>query len=255
MSARDLQRAARLGEPSYVWRDGQERRLDLILEAAGDRAAGRVLDNGCGVGQYLARLDEQAACSVGVEYDLERAHQSHTLLANIACAAGECLPFADDHFDLILSHEVLEHVNDDRRSMEEIVRVCRPGGRIVVFVPNRGYPFETHGIYWRGQYHFGNYPLVNYLPAALRSLLAPHVRSYTGRNLGALLDGLPVAIMQHSVLFAAYDNFIARWPTIGRTLRWLSQRLEATPLRALGLSRLLVLEKNGGLGPDRSPNV
>ena len=83
------------------------------------------------------------------------------------------------YFSLILSHEVLEHVQDDRRSVEEMVRTLKPGGRIVLFVPNRGYPFETHGIYWRGRYHFGNIPLVNYLPRRLRDRLAPHVRSYT----------------------------------------------------------------------------
>ncbi len=48
----------------------------------------------------------------------------------------------------------------------EIFRVLKPGGRLVLFCPNRGYPFETHGIYWRGKYHFGNIPLVNYLPQA-----------------------------------------------------------------------------------------
>ncbi len=47
---RDLAKAALRGEPSYVWRAGQERRLEMILAAAGERAAGRVLDDGCGVG-------------------------------------------------------------------------------------------------------------------------------------------------------------------------------------------------------------
>jgi len=65
----------------------------------------------------------------------------------VARAAGEHLPFADGTFDLILSHEVLEHVADDRKAVAEVTRVLRPGGRAVLFVPNRGYPFETHGIY------------------------------------------------------------------------------------------------------------
>ena len=43
-------KAAQRGEPSYVWRAGQERRLEMIRQAAGERAGGRVLEDGCGVG-------------------------------------------------------------------------------------------------------------------------------------------------------------------------------------------------------------
>ncbi|HBX70020.1 MAG TPA: class I SAM-dependent methyltransferase, partial [Chloroflexi bacterium] len=43
MNERDLEKAALRGEPSYVWRAGQERRLEMILRAAGERARGRVL--------------------------------------------------------------------------------------------------------------------------------------------------------------------------------------------------------------------
>ena len=53
MNERDLEKAALRGEPSYVWRAGQERRLQMILDAAGERSHGRVLENGCGVGMYV----------------------------------------------------------------------------------------------------------------------------------------------------------------------------------------------------------
>ncbi|MEZ4658484.1 MAG: hypothetical protein R2911_13000 [Caldilineaceae bacterium] len=51
--------------------------------------------------------------------------------------------------------------------------MLKPGGRGIIFAPNRFHPFETHGHYWRGQYHFGNTPLINYLPDPLRNRLAP----------------------------------------------------------------------------------
>lgn len=243
VTGRDLDRAARCGEPSYVWRAGQERRLRMILEAAAGREAGCVLDDGCGVGVYLERLSPRAASAFGVEYDAERAVQAAQRVRGIVRAAAERLPFASASFDLLLSHEVLEHVAGDRAALEEIVRLLRPGGRLVLFVPNRGYPFETHGVFWRGRYRFGNIPLINYLPRPLRRRLAPHVRAYTARDLRRLLAGLPVHIVRREIVFGAYDNLIARWPRAGRLLRAVLQSLERTPLRLFGLSHFWVIEK------------
>ena len=236
-------KAALRGEPSYVWRSGQERRLGMILDAAGERAAGRVLDNGCGVGQYLSRLSQGAAFAVGLEYDHERACEALQRAPHVVCAANEHLPFHSEYFDLVLSHEVLEHVQDDRAAVREMVRALKPGGRIALFCPNRGYPFETHGIYWRGKYHFGNIPLVNWLPRRWRDRLAPHVRIYTRRDLEALFAGLPVRFVSRTVVFGAYDNIIARRPGLGKVLRAVLQTLEKTPLRIFGLSHFWVIEK------------
>ena len=122
-------------------------------------------------------------------------------------------------------------------------RVLRPGGRMVVFVPSRGYPFETHGIYWRGRYHFGNIPPVIYLPRRWRDRLAPHVRVYTGGDLERLFAGLPHRAMEKQVIFGGYDNIIACYPRLGRGLRAVLQALEKTPLRGLGLSHYWVVEK------------
>ena len=245
---RDLDKASRCGEPSYVWRDGQQRRLDMILDAAGSRAFGSVLENGCGVGVYLDRLALSAGTAVGLEYDLDRARQAKTRTgvhpgAAITCAAGEALPFQSDSFDLILSHEVLEHVQDDRLAVQEIIRTLKPFGRVVIFVPNRGYPFETHGIFWRGQYHFGNIPLINYLPRTIRDRLAPHVRIYSPKNLEALFNGLAVRIVRRQVIFGAYDNIIIRRPRLGKALRKLLHYLEKAPFKVFGLSHFWVVEK------------
>ncbi len=242
-SERDLEKAALRGEPSYVWRAGQERRLEMILDAAGERIKGRVLENGCGVGMYIQHLAPYVGSIVGLEYDFERSLEAHQRSAQIVCAAGESLPFPDESFDMILSHEVLEHVQDDRLAAQEMARVLRPGGRAIIFCPNRGYPFETHGIYWRGAYHFGNIPLVNYLPRAWRNRLAPHVRVYSASDLQRIFSGLPVRKVQHIIIYGAYDNIIARRPAFGRGLRAILQALEGSPLRVLGLSHFWVVEK------------
>jgi len=243
MMPHDLGKAASCGEPSYIWRAGQERRLRMILSAAGTCISGRMLENGCGVGLYLQHLSPHVGSIIGLEYDLARARSAHANSLNLVNAASERLPFGEGSFDTILSHEVLEHVRNDRESIEEMVRVLKPGGVILLFVPNRGYPFETHGIYWRGRYHFGNIPLVNYLPARWRNLLVPHVRVYTRRNLEKLMAVLPVRVVRRQVVFGAYDNIIYRFPAFGRILRSLLQWFERTPLQTFGLSHFWVIEK------------
>lgn len=244
MSSRNLDKAALRGEPSYVWRAGQERRLNMILSAAQDHLAGRVLENGCGIGTYLEHLKPHVGSIIGLEYDQERAKQARARGSHIVIGAGEELPFDNMTFDSILSHEVLEHVIDDRYSVEEMVRVLKPGGLILLFVPNRGYPFETHGFYWHKRYHFGNIPLINYLPFRWRNYLAPHVRVYTTRHLELLFADLPVTILQKCIIFGAYDNIISRFPVPGRLFRALFHWMERTPLRVFGLSHFWVIQKN-----------
>jgi SAM-dependent methyltransferase len=243
MNQRDMDKAALRGEPSYVWRAGQERRLSMIVRAAGDRICGRVLENGCGIGMYVERLAGLGADVTGLEYDFERAAEAHLKTEKIVNAAGEALPLPTSTYDLILSHEVIEHVQHDALAIREMVRTLRPGGRIVLFCPNRGYPFETHGIYLRGKYSFGNKPFVNYLPRKLRDRLAPHVRAYSKRDLEKLFDGLPVRFIERTIIFGAYDNIIARLGIVGKALRGFLQFLEATPLKVFGLSHFWVVEK------------
>jgi len=243
MDEKRLQKAAERGEPSYVWRAGQERRLGLILEFAGERAKGQILVDGCGVGTYLSKLSRDAQRAVGLDIEHARTLDARHKADQVVCAAGEFVPFPSNTFDLALSHEVLEHVQDDRKAVTEIFRCLRPGGRLILFVPNRGYPFETHGFYWRGSYHFGNIPLINYLPVRMRDRLAPHVRVYTYPDLIRLLEGLPVRMVTHQIIFGAYDNIIARYPFFGKLLRGILQGLEKSPLSNFGLSHFLVVEK------------
>jgi SAM-dependent methyltransferase len=240
---RDLEKAALRGEPSYVWRAGQQRRLEMIQEVAGERIQRAILENGCGVGMYVEQLKRFGGRVYGLEYEFSRAKEAAQNHSLIVCAAGEHLPYPDRSFDLILSHEVIEHVQDDRQAVAEMVRTLKPCGRVVIFCPNRWYPVETHGIYWRGEYKFGNIPLVNYLPRVWRDKLAPHVEVYTRRDLTRLFLGLPVKFIRRTVVFGAYDNIIARRPGLGKLLRGMLQFLERTPLKILGLSHFWVVEK------------
>jgi len=203
----------------------------------------RVLDVGCGIGMYTDAFRRYTPHVFGVEIEFERAQEARNRTAGVVVALGEALPFSNATFDVVFSHEVIEHVADDRQTVAEMVRVCRPGGQVVVFAPNRLYPAETHGHYWRGRYHFGNTLFINWLPNLLRNRLAPHVRAYTISGIRSLLAGLPVRIVYHTQIYPGYDNIVHSRPALGRILRAVTYTLERTPLRIFGLSHFLVVER------------
>jgi SAM-dependent methyltransferase len=239
----DAERAIQLGHPSYVWRAGQERRLAIVREHIALEGR-RILDIGCGLGMYTEAFRRYSPDVYGVEVELARACRAAARARGVAQAVGEALPFPSEMFDIVYNHEVLEHVADDRQVVREAVRITRPGGHIVTYVPNRLWPFETHGVYWRGSYRFGNVPLVNYLPHLLRDRLAPHVRTYTRRDLLRLFCELPVRIRVHRTVYPGFDNVVHRFGRAGALIRAISYALETWPLaNQFGLSHFVVAER------------
>jgi SAM-dependent methyltransferase len=232
-----------LGNPSYVWRFGQERRLDMIRRYVALEDS-RVLDIGCGLGAYVRRFSDFTSTAYGMDIDLARVQRgAQNGVHGLCTGISESLPFADGIFDGVLLNEVVEHVINDRDTLRESLRVTRPGGRVVIFVPNRFYPFETHGVYLGKRYVFGNIPLVNYLPDPLRNKLVPHARAYTRAGLEKITRGLPARWLEWTVIYPGFDNIVERTAAAGQALRRTTYALENTWLKRLGLSHLLVLEK------------
>lgn len=232
-----------LGNPSYVWRFGQERRLEMIRRFVPLEGA-RVLDIGCGLGTYVRRFSDFTRHAYGIDIDRGRVVEgARNGASGLLTSVSESMPFADNSFDGVLLNEVIEHVTSDRETLREALRVTKPGGRVVIFAPNRFYPFETHGVYVGKKYVFGNIPLVGYLPDRLRDRFVPHARAYTKAGLEKLTAGLPAKWVHWGVIYAGWDNVVARWPRVGNALRDVTYTLERTWLQRLGLSHLLVLEK------------
>lgn len=239
-----MDKSIQLGHPSYVWRFGQDRRLNL-LRAYLPLDNARVLDVGCGIGTYVEKFRALNAHAYGVDVDAERVTRGRRekKLDTLALSVSEALPFVSEIFDGVLLHEVIEHVNDDRATICEAHRVTKHGGVVIVFAPNRLYPFETHGAYFGKRYVFGNIPFVGYLPDGLRNKFAPHVRAYRSRDIRALFDGLDGEIIAHTQVYPGYDKIAARRKELAGVFRSLTYALENTPLRNFGLSHFLVWRK------------
>jgi ubiquinone/menaquinone biosynthesis C-methylase UbiE len=109
----------------------------------------KILDIGCGSGRHTcAAYQCRKATAIGVDLnfdDLNEARgrlQLHDLLGEhgggiwaLSAADVLNLPFKDDHFNLVICSEVLEHILSHRRAIREIVRVLQPGCNLVVSVP------------------------------------------------------------------------------------------------------------------------
>ena len=244
--------ASRLGNPSFVWRFGQSRRLQKIRSYA-DISGAQILDLGCGVGEYVRAMSDLNGSCIGIDLEIKRlgeaqkreknSDRSNDSSVDFVAAASEQLPLKAHFFDLVLLNEVIEHVDDDSLTLEEVARVLKIGGHCILFAPNRGYPFETHGIWWRGKYIFGNIPLVNWLPARLRNRLVPHARVYGHRGFENLVNERLFEIVEHTYVFPGFDNIFARSPLLGGLLRKICYSLEATYFKRLGISHLLVLRR------------
>jgi len=107
----------------------------------------RVLDCGCGTGYGTFELAQAAVEVTGVDFSYEALEyaRAHYARANMCYVAASCfdLPFPDASFDLIVAFEVIEHLADFRRFLDECARVLVPSGLFVVSTPNKSYYGES----------------------------------------------------------------------------------------------------------------
>jgi SAM-dependent methyltransferase len=230
------------GHASQLWTAGLERRFALMQRYV-SLDGKRILDAGCGVGAFVSRFREFSDKVCGFDVERPSVLRGIQEVPDLMLAVAERLPYKDGTFDVILMHEVLEHVDDDLASLREMRRVLAPGGRLVAFCPNRLYPFETHGIFIGKKYIFGNMPFVNYLPDFLRNRLVPHARAYRKGQLRRIYRKAGLAAEVHSFVFPGFDHVMSRRKIVGRVLRWLLYPLENTGLRIFGLSHFVVLKR------------
>ena len=108
----------------------------------------RVLDAGCGSGRHCFEAYRRGTMICGMDYDKTEVEKvMYSFAAASAADRGQGgdwhvlrgdvvhLPFADHSFDRIICAEVMEHLHEDIRALEELVRVLKPRGRIAVTVP------------------------------------------------------------------------------------------------------------------------
>ncbi len=101
-----------------------------------DRAAARVLDVGCGVGQVVGRLAQAGYEAHGVDVSEPNIERARKICPKCQLYDGKRLPFSDKYFASVGAFNVLEHVEEPEAFIAELVRVTDIAGKVVISSPN-----------------------------------------------------------------------------------------------------------------------
>ena len=184
---------------------------------------GHLVDFGCGNGsqtlRFAADCDRLTGVDVSEEFlaDFRReiaADRRGDRVTGLALDTG-AIPLADGSADAVTSFTVLEHVPDEAAALAEMRRILRPGGRLVLTVPNRWWIFETHGcdlplLPWN------RVPLVSWWPKKLHDRWA-RARIYRRREIVALVTRAGFTVDESFRMTAPMD--MIPWAPLRRLAR------------------------------------
>lgn len=114
------------------------KRLESISSLIDDSSKPKILEIGCGDGFVLKTLESKSAELHGIDISTKRVERAKRFLphAKICEADAENLPFEDNCFNVTVCSEVLEHLKNPQKAVEEMIRVTKKSGDMIVSVPN-----------------------------------------------------------------------------------------------------------------------
>lgn len=224
-------------------------RRQRVLELF-DADGGKVLDVGCGPGVMGHALRERGCDFWGVDpssrmIEVAEATFSADPRARFQVGIATGLDFPDGFFDAVICMGVLERVADDGAALAEMVRVLKPGGTLIVTVPNRWSP----ALLWRDNVL---YPVAAVIRPLYRKRSGhegrPAIRGhrrYSARRFGASLrqkdcEVSEVAYCVYNLLPAPFDSML---PSLGTKALRAAERLHCSRLRSIGAAMVVKARK------------
>jgi SAM-dependent methyltransferase len=216
--------------------------LDVItrkLRRLGSFSGQRMLDVGCGDGAFTTILgrDFREVCGIDVQEEYLRrfraavAGDARFQVANMSASA---MTFPDAHFDTIVSIETLEHIPDLAGAAKEMHRVLRPGGELIITVPNRWFPFENHGMRIGSWERHGRIPLLTYMPFLHRRWSLARV--FTASDLDSLFVSQGLTRVGLDYAWPTFEHGGNRLQSVLKPLFGAMRALEESPFRMFGTS-------------------
>lgn len=233
-----------LGKSSAHGDRGLTKRLTALGRQSELRGE-RLLDIGCGDGAYTVHLAENfdRVDAIDIQTDrialFEERLQDNSLAERISVRdmSADQLDYADDTFDYVVAIEVLEHITELDQALREVQRVLKPGGRFAFTTPNRWFPFETHGVLYRGRRHSpARAPFVTWFRPLHRRF--SDARTFTATELRRRLSAVGMEVQAVDYIMPPFDR-----STLGKRIRPVTDRAEQTPLRVFGMALVVTAEK------------
>ena len=129
----------------------RRRAVDEEVRMLNAVAQGRLLDVGCGSGEWLTLMKNHGWRVEGVDFDENAVRVARERGLEVHCGSLEEQRFPNDTFNAVTLNHVIEHVPDPVRTLTECARILKPGGRLILFTPNVS--SLSHRIFrqdWRG---------------------------------------------------------------------------------------------------------
>ncbi len=169
----------------YEYNANKRKLFELMPRVSGSSV---IVDIGAGAGVFTRRLRDELAATSPTLIALDLSH--HDLRSARDCSLPVCadlerghLPFLDDSVDVILCDQVVEHLYHPERAIEEMGRVLKPNGWLLLSTPNLG---SWHNLVALG---LGKHP-----PAL--SIEAGHIRAFTKATIRQIFEGAGFRVSQ-----------------------------------------------------------
>jgi ubiquinone/menaquinone biosynthesis C-methylase UbiE len=171
----------------------RQMRIRRVLPYIREYTDCRLLDIGCGWDASFLRAAEPFICSgVGVDFKAPKLRTGKIRTERLTLQGH--LPFADASFDLVTMLAVLEHLEQPKAILQEIYRVLRPGGNLVLTVPSKAAQPVLEFLAFR-------------LGVVSRAEIADHKVYYNRETLTLLLEEVGLEVITHRYFQLWMNNF------------------------------------------------
>jgi SAM-dependent methyltransferase len=130
-------------EDTHWWFQGRKEIVLALVKRYYTEERPRILDVGCGTGGMSAHF-AAIGRSVGLDTAPEAANFCSRRGLDMMLGSGSSLPIREASFDIVSALDVIEHIEDDAAVLNEMHRVCRPGGLLLVTVPAFRFLWSKH---------------------------------------------------------------------------------------------------------------